>query len=388
MDMHRLVSFTLHSLGSNTSLHSMPVPTPPFAAHHARPQTTTTDLKWAELPIIDISKARTGQGLAELVPAVRDAMHTNGFMYVINHGLNPQQNDRIFDIADIPFTDVPDAEKKDFEATPRESGYWKGYKLRRFFHIDNGVHDQIEMYSAHHVVEMQEHPEAIQPFLPEMSAFVKTNIDHVVDPILRILALGLELPEDALTNLHQFDGASGRSWLRFQKYYPYTKEDGEKAGDVWLKGHTDSTCLSVLWSQPISALQIKASNGEWRWVRHIENALIVNIGDGIEMLSGGFYKAAIHRVVQPPPDQRGLERLTVFFFVVADKDVKLAPLIQSPVLQRVGIARKCADEDAPTMAEWMHARLRTYGNAMPLAKNADGTEAEEMMRGIQAMYYN
>jgi hypothetical protein len=32
--------------------------------------------------------------------------------------------------------------------------------------------------------------------------------------------------------------------------------------------------VTILWSQPISALQIKTSEGEWRWVRHMENALV------------------------------------------------------------------------------------------------------------------
>lgn len=48
-------------------------------------------VNWAELPIVDLSKAATPEGRAELVPVVREAMHTYGFMYVINHGLSPMQ---------------------------------------------------------------------------------------------------------------------------------------------------------------------------------------------------------------------------------------------------------------------------------------------------------
>ena len=40
----------------------------------------------------------------------------------------------------------------------------------------------------------------------------------------------------------------------------------------------------------------------------------------MEFLSGGYYKATIHRVVQPPVDQRGYERLGVFYFCKADDD--------------------------------------------------------------------
>ena len=78
--------------------------------------------------------------------------------------------------------------------------------------------------------------------------------------------------------------------------HPYSAEDSKQANDVWLKGHvgklilicraqriayrdsqrssSDYTSISILWSQPISALQIKSPDGEWRWVRHVENALV------------------------------------------------------------------------------------------------------------------
>ena len=59
------------------------------------------------------------------------------------------------------------------------------------------------------------------------------------------------------------------------------------------------------------------------------------------MLSGGYYKATIHRVFQPPADQRGYTRLGLFYFGYGNDDVKLVPFAESPVLQRVGIKRKC-----------------------------------------------
>ena len=36
----------------------------------------------------------------------------------------------------------------------------------------------------------------------------------------------------------------------------------------------DVTSVSILWSQPIAALQILSIEGEWRWVKHIANALV------------------------------------------------------------------------------------------------------------------
>ena len=75
--------------------------------------------------------------------------------------------------------------------------------------------------------------------------------------------------------------------------YPRSEEDEKKTKNVWLKGHTgkyiyiltplfttlirhaiDLGSMTILWSQPISALQMLSPDGKWRWVKHIPNALV------------------------------------------------------------------------------------------------------------------
>lgn len=46
---------------------------------------------YADLTIVDLAKANTSEGLAELAVQVRDAMTTQGFFYVINHGYTQTQ---------------------------------------------------------------------------------------------------------------------------------------------------------------------------------------------------------------------------------------------------------------------------------------------------------
>lgn len=109
------------------------------------------------------------------------------------------------------------------------------------------------------------------------------------------------------------------------------------------------------------------------------------------MLSGGFYKAAIHRVIQPPGDQRGRPRLGVFYFATTDDEVRLVPYADSPVLQRTGIVRKCTDEDAPTMGEWIRARNRAYRkDELPKSGKGvvEGGVNEEILPGIYTTHYD
>ena len=106
----------------------------------------------------------------------------------------------------------------------------------------------------------------------------------------------------------------------------------------------------------------------------------------MEMLSGGYYKATIHRVVQPPADQRGHERHGAFYFAMANDNVKLVPFAESPVLQREGVIRRVPDEDAPTMAEWRMGLTRSYG--VTKLKRKDDVIEEQVVGGITVKHYN
>jgi len=171
------------------------------------------------------------------------------------------------------------------------------------------------------------------------------------------------------------------------KYYPRSQEEETKTKNVWLKGHTDMGSITILYSQPVAALQILTKDGNWKWVKHIDNALVINSGDTMDFLSGGFYRPTIHRVVQPPADQRNHPRLGVIYFCMTDDAVKLVPPSESPVLQKVGMVRRFEDKDAPTMDEWRKARTLAYGTSKLAPGKEPGVE-EERIAGILVKHYN
>ena len=82
----------------------------------------------------------------------RDAMHKQGFFYVINHGLDKaevspslylavvkfvftlrHQVDRMIDIAAVRFHQVADEEKRRYEAKIKQTGTYYGYKLPQYW---------------------------------------------------------------------------------------------------------------------------------------------------------------------------------------------------------------------------------------------------------------
>jgi len=306
----------------------------------------------------------------------------------VGHGYSKDQMERMFDIADVPFSQVSDEEKQKYVASPKQTGSYQGYKLREYWHIDGGVRDQVENYNINHHVTRRSHPEAVRPVLPEISQFARHSHFNVLDPILRLMALGLELPEGTLLNVHGWDKES-ETYVRFMKYYPRNAEDEEKSKGVWLKGHTDFGTVTILYSQPVAALQILTHDGSWKWIKHIDNAIVVNAGDAMEFLSGGIYPATVHRVIQPPSDQRQCTRLGLFYFAIADEEVKLAPLNASPLLQREGIKRRFEkDEEAPSMGEWRKARTSAYGQTALTKSNKEEGIEEETINGVVVKHYN
>ena len=119
----------------------------------------------------------------------------------------------------------------------------------------------------------------------------------------------------------------------------------------------------------------------------------------MDFLTEGKYKGTIHRVVQPPVDQRTYTRLGVFYFCMTDDDVRLESLFKK-AKTKVGEKQKDGEKDgeknveeenttgAPTMRDWRRARTAAYGRS-ELTKTKDSTTVEEeVFHGIVVKHYS
>ena len=59
---------------------------------------------------------------------------------------------------------------------------------------------------------------------------------------------------------------------------------------------------------------------------------------------------------------------------------------ESALLQRVGVKRRCADEDAPTVEKWRKGRTAAYGKTK--LKKVEGGVEEEIINGVLVKHYN
>ena len=362
------------------------------------PPSKVTDFDWAPLETLDLSLI-TGENMDQVpvsvVEQVGTAFSSTGFMYAINHGLTYDQVLRQFSIAQYGFDHITDDEKDRCVADMREAGSFVGYKPMGHWHID-GVKDRIEQlnFGSQHFTEGQHarYPSQVQPFLEEIHAFSRFNHDVILRKVLAVLSLVLKLPVHTLWDLSKDHETKGLDLLRFALYRPPPPEDDEALGGVRLQGHTDFNSVSILWSQPITSLEVLMPDNVWRKVRHRPNAVVLNLGDAMHFISGGLLKQTIHRVVGPPEDQQALQRLGVFYFALFNEDVPLEPLLQSEVVKKAyhgrdfWAERRAQGLPAVTAGEWERLRVRAYGQGGQ-KKGSDGHD-HERIAGVDVKLYN
>ncbi len=71
-------------------------------------------------------------------------------------------------------------------------------------------------------------------------------------------------------------------------------------------------------------------------MKYKPGALVVNIGDVLEIISAGHFKATGHKVADIPADQQHLQRLSIVQFNDCIGALKVSPILESPLLQREG----------------------------------------------------
>lgn len=206
-----------------------------------------------------------------------------------------------------------------------------------------------------------EHPALIEEHIAEIEEFAKSLDSEVLQPLHRLLAVALELPEDTFLQLHKYEKKS-EDHLRYMKYTKYSPEENLKLGRIWGRGHTDLGTFTLLFRQPAAALQIRHhTTGAWKWVKPQDGTLTVNTCDALSFLTGGYVKSTVHRVAAPPKDQEHVDRLGLLYFQRPNNDVKLATVSASPVLQREGLTQnefERTGNPVPTMEEWTFAKQK------------------------------
>ncbi|PWY90586.1 Clavaminate synthase-like protein [Aspergillus sclerotioniger CBS 115572] len=359
---------------------------------------TKENLDWAELITLDLSQYEQPGGKRSLVKQLEHAVRHVGFFYVKNFNISQEEIDRQFALG-REFYSLPLEEKlKYHNRADLDRGEYNGYRPAGDRVLGNGIKDNVQVYN---IPKFDGYHKRLQPpvladNIHEIETFSRKCHTEVVEKLLRLFAILLELPdEDQLVRDHLYD-IKGEDHLRYMHYAARNAEINKKVGGLYSPGHTDLGTVTLLFRQPVAALQILNSEGQWKWVRPQDGTITINTCDALTALTGGLIKSSIHRVHVPPADQAHVDRLGVLYFARPNNHVVLDPIQNSPLLNRLGLTRNVFTELGQhlTTEEWVKVRQTQQQRRTQEAKVSEdgkysyGERDLEILPGLDAKVYN
>lgn len=346
----------------------------------------TEKIDYVKLKAIDFAKFKEGdspeavESRNSLAKDLDESLRTHGFFYLINHGIDHETFERINAVGQALHA-VPEEEKikfrsggltsdEDTKGEGAERG--AGYKPLKYWGMANGVRDNISFFNFVNLVQNQLYqplPEVAAAYLNEVRNYFRYLHHNILKKLGTLCDIILELSYGTVFEryfkVYQGDlKNSGGGFGRFMDYYGHTQEQNNLTDNTWLRGHSDSSALTFIASQPMVSLQVRDySTGKWGYVAHVPDALIVNIGDGIEFLTGGYFRSTIHRVINPPASQEGHVRQSIIYFCKPASTAIIDPeALGSPYLNRLGIKSQ-PEWERITYGDWDIEKERLFGKS-------------------------
>lgn len=284
-----------------------------------------------DIPLIDISDS---QGLAS---QVESACKDIGFMYVAGHGIAAET---IADARQSVIDYFAQSEASKLRDQITQTNY-RGYIPVGFFNANTGaaVADNYEGYKLHFEVATDDPIRARCDLYgpnkwPHHPAGFRESLlkywracDRVTEFLLHAMANALGINAKRL--LDPFEKPLTNMTLL---HYPPQSADAAGFG---IHPHKDTDVLTILAPDPVGGLMVRRRDGsEWIPAEPPGDALVVNLGDLMELWSGGYFVSTPHKVV----NSSGQERYSFPYFAVPRFDTVVAPLIPSqPGFERASV---------------------------------------------------
>lgn len=138
----------------------------------------------------------------------------------------------------------------------------------------------------------------------------------ICDTLLQALAEALSV--DRQVFIKYFDEKKSEINIRVNYYPPCPRPDLA----LGITQHSDPCALSVLMQFDNSGGLQVFKDEKWITVQWPVDALLVNLGDLMEILSNGCYQSSWHRAIT----QRDVERISVALFYNPPSDTEIEPL--------------------------------------------------------------
>jgi len=277
---------------------------------------------FTEIPEISAASWRHGDGDSAARDLVR-ICHEVGFFTLVDHGIDRAFLDRYFALLRSFFALPRDVKQ---QIAKVNSPYFRGWEDIGSELTDNKIdhREQLDLSSENPPYPAPAHPAYLRidgpnQWLPEstLPGFRETALQFfslmgdLADELMAVLARGLGLP--ATTFRDRF-GERPYSLVKLISY-PTTPK-----GEAGVNGHNDAGFLTLLLQHGVGGLQALNPDGEWIDVPPRDDAIVVNLGEMLQAMTGNYLVATKHRVVADQP------RFSSAYFHGPDLRASLAPL--------------------------------------------------------------
>ncbi|KDP25105.1 hypothetical protein JCGZ_22640 [Jatropha curcas] len=275
---------------------------------------------------IDLSKL-DGPDHNHVVEEISRAAETLGFFQVINHGVPLELLESLKVAAHSFFSQTPEkkaAYRKGVSPSPLVK-YGTSFVPEKEKALE--WKDYISMIYTNDDEALQVWPKECKEVALE---YLRTSI-KMVRKLLEVLIekLGVKLDDSKI------DALIGMKMVNMN-FYPTCPNPELTVG---VGRHSDMGTLTVLLQDEIGGLYVKLEDnvdgkdkGEWIEIPPVTGALVINVGDTLQILSNGRYKSAEHRVRTTSLQSR----VSVPIFTIPKPTEKIAPFAE--LVERDGVA--------------------------------------------------
>lgn len=263
------------------------------------------------VPVIDIAELDDPESLYRIDRACRDW----GFFQVVGHGIDEPLMRSIFEVTHEFFAQPADVKRRILRNAENPWGYFDR-------ELTKNRQDRKEIYDFGPA-----DGEKLKPRWP--AGLFRIRFEPVVRAYYaNCKSLALRLLSSIATNLGVAPDYLARdfahthtSFLRLNYYPKLPRTGAEDLTTFGVGEHTDSGALTLLLQDDQPGLEV-FRNGGWHLVEPTPGALVVNIGDMIQVWSNDQYRAALHRVITNPV----ADRYSVPFFLNPSYETVYEPL--------------------------------------------------------------
>jgi isopenicillin N synthase-like dioxygenase len=282
------------------------------------------------LPIVDLRESFTGgeAGRRAVAARIREAVTDTGFLYVAQHGVDPELIARAF-AETRRFLALPLDVKARVPRAKGKRGYegLEGQATGVYMRPEGVpiVGDLKESFNFGRdrgpvTPSFQENqwPENLPGFRETLEDYY-TALDALGSHLVRLVALSLDLPENFFEEAFRYPAAT----CRVLRYPP--QGDDAKPYQMGAGAHTDLGGITILAQDEHEALELQNRQGDWIRATPVPGTFVVNIADMFMRWTNDLYRSSIHRVMN---NTSQTDRYSIVFFYSPNYYTHVEPLPQ------------------------------------------------------------